>query len=158
CRRGPRDAAPTAGAVTAGTATASRLDRRHCVGMWLLTTTRSGQAPTPKPTLRTSEGAISTYAMRSEGTRNLRPLSSVSRNRPSSVSNASETCFSTSSEESALEITSSLGASLMPILTSTCDLRVVLIVVIRTHDLVPAYRADTPAHPESPHPRAVPLL
>src|SRR4051812_49851223 len=86
--------------------------------------------------------------MRSAGTRNLRPLSSVRRNNPSAAFNASATSASTCSADSPLDTTSSRGVSLMPILTSTCDLRVVLITLAEPRL----------AQSELLHPFGVPLL
>src|SRR5699024_11585397 len=53
-------------------------------GSHIAAATAAVQPPIPNPTLRASAGAISSYAIRSEGTRNLRPLSSAIRNSPSS--------------------------------------------------------------------------
>src|SRR4051812_27101710 len=61
--------------------------------------------------------------MRSEGTMYLRPFSSLMRKSPSPAVRASATSFSTSSGDWPLDTTSSRGVSLMPILTSTWDLR-----------------------------------
>src|SRR5699024_6408967 len=129
-RRPPDNTALLRNAQQRGLLTVDPTTSRYVppTGSHIAAATAAVQPPIPNPTLRASAGAISTYAIRSEGTRNLRPLSSAIRNSPSSVFSASATCFSTSSGESALETTSSRGASLMPILTSTCDLRILLIV------------------------------